>query len=833
MPLPVLKASPGRLPVAIVAARRAHALKTPYLEQETAAMPTPFPIRNFLIQAEARLPSSLPNAAQRWLKGLFLLMALILCTTPQAQECAEKAGYFENLDVADIRPALNDVAQYVQQNKHALAPDCGRRLSYTLASLYEANGNMDSARVYYKNAMGHALRCNSDTAIIETFLRSAGFFQRQLEPARAGRLLDSVSLFMKRYLGGARHNVDEKSRFAFHTYNELTSSPDFVLSLKGLNRTQLYLLRLYHQIWGNYHLLNNEPARAKQRLLIAYHYAKNNAADETEANILNNLGLLLSNEGLYQKAATFFQEALLGYEKTAERENMPNTLINLSFCFRKVKDYEKAEAYAVRAKAIAREVGLQAQFCRASIFQSKALLFDNRPAEAEQVLRESIDTATKKGLRAELTYNYRALAEALLHQAGKAQQALAFANESRAMTVAIGDSAYLPYTDLTLGNCHLNAKDYARALAYTEQSINLLLRYNDLADLDVAYKQAADVYAGMGDYKKANGYLATYEALKDSLASREVRLSLQDLEKKYESQTKQLIISRLEQAREEQEAALQNTRARNRWIAAIALGTLLVAALLFYLYRKLAAQKKKLLQNNRELEGMTHLQARLFRIIGHDLKGMTLPFDRAGRIMQHYLAKQDKQRALVYAGKLEENSLRLTETLNNLLYWSAGQLEGQAMKKEALRVKEVLAELLESFAEVAAMKQITLTDRLGIDEYVYADKGSLQIMLRNLLSNAIKFTEQGAITILSTQGPDGYALQVQDEGVGMDAAQVEAALQNPLQQSSSGTQGEQGSGIGLSIVKKLAAVHGAVMSIQSRKSGGTTVSVIFPAAGKT
>ncbi len=261
---------------------------------------------------------------------------------------------------------------------------------------------------------------------------------------------------------------------------------------------------------------------------------------------------------------------------------------------------------------------------------------------------------------------------------------------------------------------------------------------------------------------------------------------------------------------------------------ALAAAALIIAGLIFYLYRKLAVQKKTLVQSNQKLEGITNLQNRIFRIIGHDLKGMILPFDRAGKMMQHYLVKQDGQSALRYAGKLEENALRLTETLNNLLYWSTSQMKEQVVRKENLVLKDLLADLLESFGEVAAIKKIQLIGQVDSSETIYADKGALQIILRNLLSNAIKFTKEGKITIFSTRTPSSLVLHVQDEGVGMDAQQVYELLHSPLQQSSTGTAGEKGSGIGFSIIKKMVVLNGAGIGVESRKPGGTIVSLSFP-----
>jgi signal transduction histidine kinase len=112
---------------------------------------------------------------------------------------------------------------------------------------------------------------------------------------------------------------------------------------------------------------------------------------------------------------------------------------------------------------------------------------------------------------------------------------------------------------------------------------------------------------------------------------------------------------------------------------------------------------------------------------------------------------------------------------------------------------------------------------------IVADERSLKQVLINLVSNAIKFTNGGGQVILSTRlEEDGsLAIRVRDTGEGMDAEQLQIALQ-PFRQVSK-KENVGGTGLGLPLSKALAEANHASFDIESEKNKGTTVSIIFAA----
>jgi two-component system, sensor histidine kinase and response regulator len=113
---------------------------------------------------------------------------------------------------------------------------------------------------------------------------------------------------------------------------------------------------------------------------------------------------------------------------------------------------------------------------------------------------------------------------------------------------------------------------------------------------------------------------------------------------------------------------------------------------------------------------------------------------------------------------------------------------------------------------------------------VYADRNMVKVILFNLISNAIKFTPQnGQIKIRAKDLNSDYILiQIDDTGVGIAETMLQKLNKQHRIQSSSGTDGEKGSGLGLQICFEFVHKHGGQMWAESISSGGTRFTFTLP-----
>ena len=113
---------------------------------------------------------------------------------------------------------------------------------------------------------------------------------------------------------------------------------------------------------------------------------------------------------------------------------------------------------------------------------------------------------------------------------------------------------------------------------------------------------------------------------------------------------------------------------------------------------------------------------------------------------------------------------------------------------------------------------------------ITADRRALVQIAVNLLSNAVKFTPPGGAVRLEL-GPGaagGFVLSVTDTGVGMTEAEVARAFELFVQIENAWTREQDGTGLGLPMVKGLVEMHGGTVSIESVPRTGTTVTAQFP-----
>jgi cell cycle sensor histidine kinase DivJ len=185
-----------------------------------------------------------------------------------------------------------------------------------------------------------------------------------------------------------------------------------------------------------------------------------------------------------------------------------------------------------------------------------------------------------------------------------------------------------------------------------------------------------------------------------------------------------------------------------------------------------------------------------------------------------------------YAGLIHESGGHLLELINGILDMSkieAGKFE---IAEEMFDLGEVATQAMRFVKLQADRKGVVLKTIIAEDcGTIFADKRALKQMLVNLLSNGVKFTPRGGEVRLSALR-DGAAVQiaVRDTGVGISAEDLQR-LGRPFEQvDAAHVKTQEGTGLGLALVKALAAMHAGEATIESKLGHGTTVRLRLPHA---
>ena len=150
---------------------------------------------------------------------------------------------------------------------------------------------------------------------------------------------------------------------------------------------------------------------------------------------------------------------------------------------------------------------------------------------------------------------------------------------------------------------------------------------------------------------------------------------------------------------------------------------------------------------------------------------------------------------------------------------------------EELDVCEILQMAVETAAPDADARHITLHVDATPPVQMMADRGEIEIILNNLISNAVKYNrDAGRVDIRVRRRDQEVVLSVSDTGIGMTEEQVAKLFQDFVRIKTEQTQHILGSGLGLSILKKLAHLYGGEVKVKSRPEEGSTFTVVLRSA---
>jgi signal transduction histidine kinase/DNA-binding response OmpR family regulator len=219
------------------------------------------------------------------------------------------------------------------------------------------------------------------------------------------------------------------------------------------------------------------------------------------------------------------------------------------------------------------------------------------------------------------------------------------------------------------------------------------------------------------------------------------------------------------------------------------------------------------------LANMSHeLRTPLNAIIGFsELLSDAMPeqFDDATR--RRFLSQ------IVTSGK---HLLSLINDILDLSKVEAGQME---LHIEAVSIPEVVEQVMRTVEPLVAKKNIDLQADAAGGGTVRADPGKVKQMLLNLVSNAIKFTpEGGSITISAARAPHSVEISVADSGIGIAEADQGQIFQEFHQIDGGPGRRHEGTGLGLALTRRFAALHGGDVKLRSKVGRGSVFTLTLP-----
>jgi signal transduction histidine kinase len=170
---------------------------------------------------------------------------------------------------------------------------------------------------------------------------------------------------------------------------------------------------------------------------------------------------------------------------------------------------------------------------------------------------------------------------------------------------------------------------------------------------------------------------------------------------------------------------------------------------------------------------------------------------------------------------------KLTTLLNNLLRLSKLESEELRTAFTTFSASSIAKEALAQVARRAETKHITIRNEIK-DDIVAGERESLIQLLIILIDNAVKYShEHGTVLITSTHKDRTTTITVTDHGVGIEQDALTHVFDRFYRADTARTSND-GYGLGLSIAKQIADLHGATITLTSKLGKGTTARVLLP-----
>ena len=261
------------------------------------------------------------------------------------------------------------------------------------------------------------------------------------------------------------------------------------------------------------------------------------------------------------------------------------------------------------------------------------------------------------------------------------------------------------------------------------------------------------------------------------------------------------------------------------------------------LERKVLERTEELEKSNRELERLNQIKGRFIANTSHELRTPLNSILGFSDVLLEKTFGQLNDSQERYVKNIHAAGRHLLELINNVLDIAKIDAGKHEITYESFRVRDFIEEVISIMKPLAEKKFIEISELINNDvDFITADRVKIKQILYNLLSNAIKFTPEGGKVGVRVAYDDGLLdpsartrtdsnvlkFSVWDTGVGIGPGDKERIFDEFEQVDTTLSREYGGAGLGLALSKKLVALHGGTISVESSLGKGSTFIFTLP-----
>jgi signal transduction histidine kinase/CheY-like chemotaxis protein len=246
--------------------------------------------------------------------------------------------------------------------------------------------------------------------------------------------------------------------------------------------------------------------------------------------------------------------------------------------------------------------------------------------------------------------------------------------------------------------------------------------------------------------------------------------------------------------------------------------------------QELEVVNQKLQDSNRELQRLNSLKSEFLANMSHELRTPLNAIIGFSELLLDptFGSLNDDQKG--YTSDILSSGRHLLELINDILDLSKIEAGKMRLAKEVFEIGPVVEEAIALLRVEAGRKSLRLASRVEDARLlVEADRSKVKQVMYNLLSNAVKFTPPGGqVTLTAAAAGDDLKIEVIDSGIGIRPEDQERIFEAFTQVDGSLARQYQGTGLGLTLVRRFVEMHGGRVEVWSRPDEGSRFTIRIP-----
>lgn len=543
-----------------------------------------------------------------------------------------------------------------------------------------------------------------------------------------------------------------------------------------------------------------------------------------KAIILNNLGYSYFNLAKYDDALKYYQEALQIAEKKSP-ESRATILGSISELYFEIGDLKKASEYAYSSLEHSKDLFDLVVGCRmmGDIFETRDM-----PDSSLFYYNRSFEYAKKQNDNYIIGMSVEGLVKYHLAR-GSFSEVVNVANYGLKVAEKLGGTMPIVSSNLALARAHLAMGKTNIAFKHAEKALALSIETSLTSLLPDCYDVMELIYLKKEDFKSAYSYRKKMQEAKEQIFNSEKLRYLAEAESLHDLQRKETENQLLKEKQAKSEALLYKKSALN--IAAL-LFIALAITILYFMYRNNLAKKQysdllekevekrtaELTNSNIELERFNH-------IISHDLKEPLRNIVSFSTLAMRRLKNYDDPDLLDYLNFIKKSAVQLNSLIEDVREFTG--IEQKMPEQKPVDLNDLLQKVIDTLSLNIQEKkaQIKTSPNLPV---INSHHSLLFVLYKNIIENGLKYNESEtpSVEVEYAEEVDSHIFSIKDNGIGIPTNHRDEVFEMFKRLH---TQNKyNGTGMGLSISKKIAEKLGGDITVKETSDNGTTFQFRIP-----